>query len=303
MSKRLGPPTWDQILANEAKRIRRDAQRRASGERVFTHVPTGFKALDEEYGGVRIGVVTELMAHTGDGKSAFLRQCAEGAARAGCGVLWFVGEDPRDATAERQLSGDTGIPTTALGRLDVSGTQADALDRAAVEAATWARWILPIFESQTVGSVLDTIDQTTTINGAPLQLVLIDYAQVLGETDNMEADIAKLGAGLHERSRDRGFATMIGSQVATGVITRGREAWFKKADISQIRPSLGDTEWCRRLEKLSKAIWALFRPNRWKREFGDECDDDHAELHVIKANFGPMGWVRLNWDGPSCRFS
>lgn len=297
------PQTWDKLLAQEAKRLRRDAQRRASGEKVFTHVPTSFKELDEVYGGVRIGIVTELMAHTGDGKSAFLRQCAEGAARAGCGVLWFVGEDPLDATAERQLSGDTGISTTSLGRLDITGSQAEALDRAAVEAAPWARYILPVFESQTVGGVLDAIDGVTTINGAPLQLVLIDYAQVLGETDNMEADIAKLGQGLHDRSRARGFATMVGSQVATPVISRGREAWFKKADITQIRPSLGDTEWCRRLEKLSKAVWALFRPNRWKREFGEECQDDHAELHVIKANFGPMGWVRLNWDGPSCRFS
>src|SRR5678815_783796 len=94
------------------------------------------------------------------------------------------------------------------------------------------------------------------------------------------------GKELHARSRKRGFATMVGSQVRTEVVQRGREQWFSRRDISQIRPSLMDTEWCRRLEKLSKAIWSLVRPGRWQREFGEDVPDDNAELHVIKANFG-----------------
>lgn len=159
-----------------------------------------------------------------------------------------------------------------------------------------------MFEDQTWESVLNVTDQVQTVGGAPVQLVLIDYAQVLGSTKSLEDDIANLGKGMHARSRKRGFATMVGSQVSTDVIKRGREAWYQKRDISQIRPSLGDTEWCKRLEKLTKAVWSLVRPNRWLREFGEDADDDNAELHVIKSNFGPMGWVHLNWEGPSCRF-
>lgn len=291
------------MLAQEAKRLRRDVQRRASGEKVLTHVPTGFSQIDSEYGGIRLGVVTELMAHTGDGKSAFMRQCAEAAARAGSGVLWLVAEDPRDATAERQFAAGTGLRTSALGRLDISAAELDRIDGEAAASAEWAKRILPVFEAQDWETALEAIDGTTTVGGAPLQAVFVDYVQILGNTKSLEDDVAEFGKGCHERSRQRGFATMVGSQVATGVITRGREAWVRNRNILQARPSLGDTEWCRRLEKLSKAIWSLYRPGRWQREFGDECDDNFAELHVIKANFGPMGWVRLNWDGPTSRFS
>ena len=294
--------TYDKVLLAEAQRLRRDVSRRDSGEKSSSHVPTGFAKIDREYGGIRRGIITELMAHTGDGKSAFMRQCGEAAAVHGHAVLWFVVEDPRDATAERQLAGGTGIGTSAMGRLDLSAEELDRIDASAALAASWAGRVLPVFGYHDSASLLEVVDETTTIGGAPLGAVYVDYAQVLGHSRSLEDDIAELGKSLHERSRARGFATLVASQVASGVIARGREAWFRGRDISQIRPSLGDTEWCRRLEKLSKAVWALVRPGRWLREFGEDVADDYAELHVVKSNFGPMGWARLGWDGPSCRF-
>lgn len=242
------------------------------------------------------------MAHTGDGKSAFMRQVAEGAARAGTGVLWIVGEDPEDATAERQFAGDTGMDSAAIGRLDLDDTQLARIDRVAKDSMGWADKILPNFESHDVDSVLALIDGTGDVGGAPLGLVLVDYAQVLGVSRNLEDDVARLGEELHGRSRDRRFATMVGSQVSNDVVKRGREAWFSKRDISQIRPSLGDTEWCKRLEKYSKSVWTLVRPGRWQREWGEDVADDVAELHVVKQNFGGMGWIELGWNGPTTRF-
>lgn len=297
------PKTWDQVLAEQAKRLRRDAQRRASGEKVLTHVPTGFTQLDQEYGGIRMGVMTELMAHTSDGKSAFMRQCVEAAAQSGAGVLWLIAEDPEDATAERQFSGSTGLATTNLGRLDVSAAELDRIDDAVAAGKSWAKRVLPVFEAQDWESALEVIDETGTIGGAPLQAVFVDYAQVLGSSKSLEDDIANFGKGVHERSRARGFAAMVSSQVSNDVIKRARDDFKRSHDIAWCRPSIGDTEWCKRLEKLSKAVWSLYRPGRWLREFGEEAEDNYAELHVIKANFGPMGWVRLNWDGPTNRFS
>lgn len=266
-------------------------------------MPTGFTKLDDKYGGARIGVVTELLAHTGDGKSAFMRQCGEGAARWGGGVLWVVPEDPEDATYERQLAADTGIDTTDIGRLELSNEQLDAVDLAAERARGWAKRVLPVFEHHGVDEVLELIDQTGKIGGADLRLVLLDYAQLFGESRNLEDDIARLGEELQPRTRERKFAVIVGSQVSNDALTRGRDAWFQKRDITQIRPSFGSTEWCRRLERLSKAIWSLVRPNRWLREWGEDLPDNVAELHVMKANFGSMGWVELGWDGPTTRFT
>lgn len=290
------------MLKRNARRLRRDVARLASGERVLNHVPTGFERLDSEFGGVRIGIVTEVMAHTGDGKSAFLRQLAEGGARSGAGVLWVVGEDPEDATAERQLAGDTGIDSAQVGRLDLSGGNLDQLDLAAERAVGWAGRVLPVFQQLDVDGVLQLVDSVGDVGGTPLGLVLLDYAQIFGTSRNLEDDIARLGEGLHQRSRGRRFATVVGSQVVSDVIRRGREGWFTKRDISQIRPSLGDTEWCRRLEKLTKSVWSLVRPGRWQREWGEDVADDIAELHVVKQNFGGMGWIPLGWDGPTTRF-
>lgn len=299
--------TLNQVLLDNASRLKADASRRSRGEKVLRHVPTGFTAIDNKFGGVRLGIATEVLAHTGDGKSAFLRQLVEGGAKSGVGVLWFVAEDPEDATSERQFASDTGIDTTDIGRLDLSNEQLDQISQAALNAGSWAKRVLPIYDAQDVDSVLEAIDECTTIGGAPLAEVVIDYAQVLGSSRSLEDDIARLGQGLQVRTRQtdsnkRSIAAIVASQVSNEVVKDGRDAWYKNRDISRIRPPIGSSEWCKRLEKLCKSVWSLVRPGRWLREFGEDEVDNTGELHIIKANFGPMGWAELGWDGPTCSF-
>jgi replicative DNA helicase len=296
--------TWDQVLVRNAKSLKEDVRRRALGEKSLRHIRTGFRDLDSSFGGVRIGVPTEVIAHTGDGKSALLRQFAEGCARDGGGVLWLVGEDPEDATAERQFAGDTGIDSMDIGRLELSTAQLDQIDLAVKQAAPWAKRIAPVFDLMTVDEVLQTVDETTTIGGSPLREVVLDYVQIFGDANNLEAEVARLGLEMQTRSKERRLAVLLGSQVSNDVVKRGRERYQQTHDIGAMRPSIGDTEWCKRLEKTVKAVWSMFRPNRWAKEFGDAgAVDDVAELHVIKQNFGSMGWIPLKWDGPTTRFS
>ena len=252
------------------------------------------------------------MAHTGDGKSAFARQVSEAAARAGAGVVWFCGEDPEDATAERYLADGTGVPATDMGRLDLTAGELDRIAQAADEAADWARRIDVRFGPVDVDELLRVVDDTPVVGGAPVKLVVVDYLQIMAAARNLEDDIARLATALNARaggvqpdgtlSRERRFAVLLLSQVASDVLRRGRDRYREHREVTGFTPGLGDTEWCRRAEKSTKAVWALVRPNRWRREMGEEAVDDCAELHVRKANFGPMGWVVLTWDGPACRF-
>lgn len=298
---------WQQYLEENANRLCDDAERIARGEKVIRHIPTGFSAIDNKFGGVRLGIATEVLAHTGDGKSSFLRQLVESGARNGAGVLWFIAEDPEDATAERQLAGDTNIDTMAIGRVDLGKPELARLKLAAKQA-TWGKRVCPVFGVQSGQEVLDAIDETTTIGGAPLQLVVIDYAQVLGNSRSLEDDVAELGKGLQHRSRksdtnQREMASVIASQVTSAVVPQARDLFLKTQDMRRIIPGIGDTEYCRRLEKYTKALWSLVRPGRWLKEFGDDSAiDDYAELHVKKANFGVMGWAELSWNGPQCKF-
>lgn len=267
-------------------------------------MPTGFDRLDAEFGGVRTGIVTEIAAHSGDGKSALAKQLSESCARHGGAAAVFYVEDPSDATAERQFAGDTGIDGARIGRLDLGVADLNRIEKAAADAASWAKRVVPFFEPYEVDEVLEAVDGIDTVGGAPLRLVVIDYLQLLGSSKNLEDDLARLVKGLHARSRERKFASVVTSQVATDVIRRGRERWFERKDISGIVPGPGDTEWSRRAEKACKAHWAVVRPGRWRRLFGDEtAADDTAELHVVKQNFGPTGWVELGWDAPTARFT
>lgn len=290
-----------EVLTNRVQGLRADLKRKDSGEQLLTHIPTGFNVIDATYGGIRRGVATELLAHTGDGKSAFARGICNGAASAGAGVLWFCGEDPEDATAERYLADEGSISATELGRLDISKAQIDRLDKFATKQE-WAKRVEVIFESPSVEEVLSIVADTVTVGGAPLLLCVFDYAQIFGDSANLEAEIAKLATGINQMSGGRRMASLILSQVSNDVYKRGREQWLSRRDITGFTPGLGDTEWCKRAEKSCKAVWSLFRPGRWLRDMGQEAEDDTAELHVKKASFGPQGFEILGWDGPGVRF-
>src|SRR5512139_808735 len=131
-------------LLRQAKRLRADVARKDKGEQFITHIPTGFRELDETYGGVRRRVATALVAHTGVGKSSFARQVIEGAAKSGAGCLVFFGEDPEDAMSERWLADDTGITATEMGRLYLTQAELDRIAQAAELASTWASRVQPV---------------------------------------------------------------------------------------------------------------------------------------------------------------
>lgn len=282
--------------------MKSELAQQAGGAKLLTHVPTGFTEIDRTFGGLRLGCATELLAATGDGKSAFARQVCEAAAREGAGVIWWCGEDPEDATAERYLADGTGITATEMGRLDVSPEELARVGQAAREAQEWAARIDVKFESFEVEDVLSTVASTTHVGGAPLKLVVIDYIQICSDSQALEGEIAKLCRHLNQQSGERRIASLLLSQVATHVGQRGRETYLRRSDVSGFTPGLGDTEYARRAEKVTKAVWSLVRPGRWRREMGEDAEDDRAELHVRKASFGPCGFVELGWDGPGCRF-
>lgn len=218
-------------------------------------------------------------------------------------MLWVIGEDPEDATAERYLADGTGVTATEMGRLDLSPGELDRIEQAAKAAGSWAKHVRPVFECPSVDELLVLVDETQDVGGAPLALVIADYVQIFGDSDNLEHEVAKLGRGLQTRSADRNLGSLLLSQASNDVIRRGREQYLRTKDVRGFVPGKGDIEWCKRMEKSTKAYWVLDRPGLWRKEMGEEDPDDTAELHVKKANFGPTGWVQLRWDGPSCRFS
>lgn len=301
----------NQVLRDRVDQLNRDRLRVLCGEDVHTHVPTGLKAFDTRFGGLEIGILTLVVGHTGDGKTSFMLQLAKGAAEAGFGVLLFLLEDPSEKIADRLLAGMMGESANKLGRLQVD---MGARGEAAYKALSWSHRV-DIREGYVTGAeVLDIVSKTTDVNGAPLGLVVVDYAQGLQDDDGrMEQICASVARSLNIVARTKRIACVFGSQVKSEVFERGRSRWeyamrktgeAKSGDVGGFRPGKGDVMWARRMEQYAKACWYLFRPGRWRRELGDSAANDNTmEVNVGKANYSPEGLEVFEWQGSSCTIS
>lgn len=277
--------------------------KRARGETVFTHVPTGLRKFDDLFGGLETGILTLVVGHTGDGKTALLAHLAKAAAQAGFGVLLVLLEDPAAKLADRFLAAVMGESANKLARLQFEDPA--RLDSALGELE-WAKNIGLVHGQYTAKEVLELVDNTKTVGGAPLKLVVVDYAQSFAEDEGtMEKTCADVAWGLNVRAGERGLAAVLGSQVKSEVLQRGRSRWERtlgmgRPDERGFQPGKGDVMWSRRLEQYSKAVWYIFRPGRWRRELGDSgAKDCIFEIHVGKANYSQEGSASFLWEGKS----
>jgi hypothetical protein len=176
----------------------------------------------------------------------------------------------------------------------------------AAAGARWARHVAVEFGPVTPERILADAERHRTVGGMPVGLVAVDYAQALAHEGGMEETCGNTARALNVLAQGGNgrepISTVFGSQVVTEVLRRGRQRWDRSpGDVSGYLPSLGDAMWSRRMEQYAKAVLVPFRPNRWRRELGEEAEDNVLELHVPKMSFGPSGWVSLGWDGAHSR--
>jgi hypothetical protein len=292
-----------EVVLARARELQVLRARRARGEEVLTHVPTGLRAFDERFGGLELGVLTLVVGHTGDGKTALLGHLARAAAEAGHGFLLILLEDPAAKLAARFLAGALGESANALGRLQFDD---DArLEAASAQVGGWASRVRLVSGQLSAAEALRLVDETEEVGGAKVRLVVVDYAQGFAEESNLEAVIAQLAWDLNARMEARQMAAVLGSQVVTELLSRGKNRWERtlaqgRPDAGGFRPGKGDVMWSRRAEQRCKAAWYIFREGRWRREMGDKtAKDDRMEIKVGKANFGPEGTEVFEWVGKS----
>ena len=298
-----------QVLRDRLKEIDDGLAARARGEIVNTHVPTGLKSIDDEFGGVERGVNTLVVGHTGDGKTAFLSRLIEGAARAGMGALGFFLEDPARREADRVLARPTGLDTRDLAQLHLAAGARERLGVAEAEA-DWADRAWVYFGMPTPEEVLDIADRAcgdglgeTVFDKVPVGLIVVDYAQGFADDEQgMEAIVGHMAHHLNQLAGKYDLASILGSQAKNEVIKRGRLQWERTGgvEVDGFRPGKGDAKWSSRAQEYSKADWSIFRPGRWRLHLGDTgARDDTLELNVNKQNYGPEGQVLLGWHGPT----
>lgn len=292
------------VLEDRAAELKGDIAKRARGEKVLTHIPTGWTSVDSAFGGIEIGVQTLVIGHSGDGKTTFLHNLVENAARAGLGVLFVVLEDPARKVADKSFARQLGVSANLLGRLEVDADIPERLD-IVVSESEWADRIAFHAGLVSPGDVLTLVAQLVEVGvgGAPLSLVAVDYAQAFSDAEEgLEQICGQMAHALNQVAIEHQIAVVFGSQVRTKVLERGERRHERTGDVDGFRPMRGDAMWSQRLMQYSKAVWTIFRPGRWRRDYGDTgAKDDVVELTVAKANFGPEGKINLGWEGKTGR--
>lgn len=292
------------VLTDRAAELKGDLARKQAGEVVLTHVPTGLASVDKAFGGIERGVQTLIVGHTGDGKTTVIQNLVRGAAEQKVGCAFIVLEDPAKKVADKAFAAELGVNANLLGRLEVDADIPERLD-AVLAGAHWSDYVA--FHAGLVDpdEVLEVVRLLAKegVNGEPLGLVALDYAQGFSDAEeSMEAVCARMARNMNILAGEYNTATIFGSQCKPQVLERGRAQWDRTQDVEGFRPNLGDAMWARRLEMYSKAVWTILRPGRWRQKLGDTgARDDTLELLCAKANFGPEGLVVLGWDGKTGR--
>lgn len=159
-------------------------------------IATGFPRLDDLFfGGLRAGLYV-LSAVPSWGKSAFVGQLTDTAARAGRNVLYFTLEMSTEELAARSISREMhldgltdGHPERAKSAVQImygtrcgewTDAERSALDRAYIRYAQYASRVYVFEDAQTVTELRDTVrDFMEQTPNQPPPLVILDYLQIL----------------------------------------------------------------------------------------------------------------------------
>lgn len=299
-------PTYGDVLRKRYKGYVREKAARDRGEDPQTILKSGLRDFDRR-AGIDRGVLTVVGAATGEGKSIFAKHLQEHTAQRGMKALLLSFEDPPDRTADRTFSTLTNINNAKLVQ-GVDGDDLVKLKDALSEALEWADNIEYHYGLQTPEDALEVIVDSDAA------LVQVDYAQAFPDGDKgLERTISDFAWLLNEDAQKKNRATLIYSQLKGEVEKRGveraeasrrfgKDGKSEKSDIEGFRPfGAGDLAWSQALGQRAKGLGFLFRPNRYRKRYGENVKDDRMELIWPKKNFGAEGRVVVGFDGKTAR--
>lgn len=242
-------------------------------------VGSGFHAIDQQAGGIPLGMVTVLAARPSVGKSALGFSMAPRIAELGVPVLFISYEQPRPEITSRLLSIAGSVPLSRLMRGECDKHETDR----AVDAANHlAR--LPLFTDDACrdeSGLCATI--RTQVRRRGVKVVIIDYLQLIEPRDKRvvrEQQVSGISRSLKLLAMQLGISIILVSQL-------NRQAELREGK----RPRLSDLRESGAIEQDADVVMFVHRPGK----DDPQATDDHAEIIVAKNRNGPTGTVRLDW--------
>lgn len=289
-SSNEGPENILAILENTLEKIESLSKSKLNGG--ITGVTTGFKDLDAKTAGLQPSDLIIVAARPSMGKTTFAMNLCENAAMASeKPVLVFSLEMPSEQIMMRMLA--------SLARVDQTKVRTGQIH----DDEEWSRiaGVLSIFKNKPNIYIDDSSNLTPTEvrsrarrvyreNGG-LSMIMIDYLQLMrapGFSDNRTLEIAEISRSLKALAKELEVPV-----VALSQLNRSLE---QRADK---RPVNSDLRESGSIEQDADLIMFIYRDEVYHENSEDK---GIAEIIIGKQRNGPIGRVRLTFQGKYSRF-
>ena len=245
-------------------------------------IPTGFKELDEPLSGLKKEDFIILAARPSIGKSAFSLQVAAEIAQRGMSVLYVSPEMSQKQLTYRLLSLMSGVPYMKL--IKQAGLTKNEIEM--IKDAGNKIINLPLVIDDSSEQTISSIRPLARRHASPpntLDLIMVDYLQLLCPGDDSKEAVTKISKGLKALAKDLDIPVWGVSQLSRSIIYRDSK-----------RPVATDLRGSGQLEQDADVILMMWRPR---------STEDKVEVFIEKHRNGPLGTVTLDFDPDTTKFT
>lgn len=278
-------------------------------------VTTGFKLMDKSLGGLHNSDLLVVAGRPSMGKTAFATNIAFNAAKAklngqseGAGVVFFSLEMSAEQLATRILASESGISSDSIRRGEIPKDSFDKFVSISQELEK-----LDLFIDDTPNITLNQIRNRARKlkRQKDIGLIVIDYLQLIEtsgskrNSENRVQEISEITRTLKGIAKELNVPVLALSQLSRAVEQRDDK-----------RPQLSDLRESGSIEQDADVVMFVFREEYYKsRKEPAEGTIEHskweaemekiynrAEIIIAKQRHGPIGTIKLFFDGRLTKF-
>ena len=280
----------DNLLNSAMEEITQLAQQQTH----MAGVPSGFKDLDDLFGGFRGGDLVILAARPGVGKTSFALNLAVNAAKAGTTVAFLSLEMSASQLVQRILCSEARVN---LGNVR-QGRMTDSDWMAIIEASNTLYNLDMYIDDTPALSILELRAKARReLRSKEKGLIVVDYLQLMqpprSRADgNRAVEVGEISRGLKVLAKEMDMPVIALSQLSRAVEMRGKK-----------RPMLSDLRESGSIEQDADIVMFIDRSmDEMEAESEDRPDLGTAQLIVAKHRNGPTRDITLSFSAEHTRF-
>ncbi|CDL84533.1 SPI-7-type island replicative DNA helicase [Xenorhabdus cabanillasii] len=257
-----------------------------------TGTPTGFTELDSKTCGFQPGDLILLGARPSMGKTALAMAISQGSLNGTEGIVQFYSiEMPAEQLIQRLISELASVPLEEIRSGNLDDNDWDKITEALSILSSWKdRLIIDDSSNMTPALLRARARRNARKFGKP-NLIVIDYLQLMRSPDqeNRTIEIGEISRSLKALAKELRCPVLALSQL-------NRQLEQRKDK----RPVNGDLRDSGSLEQDADLILFLYRDEVYE---SDSLDKGIAEVIISKQRQGPLGTIKVQFDGRYTRFS